>query len=348
MNRQFGALSGLAMVLVVLNHAIELGMAYPERLGVSPLPQWAQSLFLSVQGLGVFAVPTFLFISGSFLAYAAQGEPPRVTGKFLLSSLRYILVPYVLWSLMFYLVIYLHWGESFSPLGYAKNLAVGYPFHFVPLLVFFYILSPLWIALGRRIPNLFMAAVAAYQLVLIMLVNPGMLGVTLPGWMGILKLPALGQTMSEWAVFVPLGIVYGLNARRLLPLLKKFASWLGILTMLLFTLAILNGLQVIHFPLARYLAMVAFVLLLPALHREQIPALKFLERVGRRSYGLYLTHLICMDLFFVLLQILPAAVLGWPLALMISLCLVGLAAPIYLMEALARGPARQVYRYLFG
>src|SRR3990172_12585959 len=96
-----------------------------------------QVYFLSfLQGLGILAVPTFLFISGSFVAYAAQGDPPHLSRKFLLSSLRHILIPYMIWSLVFYIFIYFYLDVQISILGYLKNLIVGYPFHFVPLLVF--------------------------------------------------------------------------------------------------------------------------------------------------------------------------------------------------------------------
>ncbi|MCI0519397.1 MAG: hypothetical protein L0Z70_03980, partial [Chloroflexi bacterium] len=73
-----------------------------------------------------------------------------------------------------------------------------------------------------------------------------------------------------------------------------------------------------------------------------------LERVGRRSYGLYLTHLIVMDLFFFAIQWLLALAPGWSLLLVAILFGVGLTFPVWMMEALAKGPARRVYRYLFG
>jgi fucose 4-O-acetylase-like acetyltransferase len=69
-------------------------------------------------------------------------------------GLRHILVPYVIWSAVFYLVVYLLQGEQYTVFEYAKNLAVGYPYHFVPLLVFFYLIAPLIVrgspSLARR------------------------------------------------------------------------------------------------------------------------------------------------------------------------------------------------------
>ena len=90
MNRQFPALSGLAMLLIVLNHTIEMGTSVPVQVGYPPVEGAMRTVLSLLQGLGVFAVPTFLFISGTFVAYAARGEPPKLTGKFLKNSLSHI------------------------------------------------------------------------------------------------------------------------------------------------------------------------------------------------------------------------------------------------------------------
>src|SRR4030065_571850 len=121
MNRQFTALSGMAMLLIVLNHAIQFGLDYPRQFGSAPLPEWALMILAVLQAFGVFAVPVFLFISGSFVAYAAQGNPPRLSKKFLGSSLRHIIIPYIIWSVIFYVEVYFHRGEQYTPLEYLKN-----------------------------------------------------------------------------------------------------------------------------------------------------------------------------------------------------------------------------------
>ena len=97
MNRQYGALSGVAIFLIVLNHAIHFG------LQTSPVgPPWLGAL-IALQALGAFAVPVFLFVSGAFLAYAAK----EFSVTFIRSSLERILWPYVIWSGIFYTLMYL-------------------------------------------------------------------------------------------------------------------------------------------------------------------------------------------------------------------------------------------------
>jgi hypothetical protein len=90
-SRQLGALSGLSILLILVNHTIELALSLGIKFGYPPLTGWQHYLLTFLQGLGVFAVPTFLFISGSFVAYAAQEIRPHLSRKFMLSSFGILL-----------------------------------------------------------------------------------------------------------------------------------------------------------------------------------------------------------------------------------------------------------------
>ncbi|OGO25495.1 MAG: hypothetical protein A2W33_05670, partial [Chloroflexi bacterium RBG_16_52_11] len=308
MGRQLGALSGLSILLILVNHSIEVSRSLYIEAGYPPLMGW-QVYFLSfLQGLGILAVPTFLFISGSFVAYAAQGDPPHLSRKFLLSSLRHILIPYMIWSLVFYIFIYFYLDVQISILGYLKNLIVGYPFHFVPLLVFWYIVSPLLVRYGKtKYSVIFLCLVALLQLMLLNILRPGLLGFQFPGWMDSLAPSVLRTTLADWAIYFPMGLVFGLNAAKVLPWSRKLAWLFGGLTVVLLGVGLLAALKIIHAPLARYLCPVPFILMLPGIKRDSIPLARLLERVGRRTYGIYLTHLIMIYLVAeILLGLLPA------------------------------------------
>lgn len=348
MNRQFGALSGLAILLVVLNHSISFGVNYPRMWGFPSVPASGMILLNVLLAFGTFAVPTFMFISGSFLAYAVQGDQARLSIKFLLSTFRHIILPYVIWSIVFYILVYLMSGESTDLIGYGKKLIVGNPYFFVPLLVFYYLLSPLLVIVGRRFGLLLVALVFVYQLLLLNIVNPGIFGFTFPAWMGYLAPPVLRTTLADWGIFFPMGLVYGLNARRIQPWSRKLV-WLFVgLTALIFLVALLDAFSVWHVPWARYIAPIPLMFVLPAIRRDIIPQVKLLERMGKRTYGIYLTHLIVLNLLLIGFRALtPWFInLGWlffPVLFLLTALL-----PLWLMEAAARGPAKPVYRYIFG
>src|SRR5688500_13977086 len=122
MHRQYGALSGIAIVLIAINHAIHFG------LEVNPVDGAARHALVFLQALGAFAVPAFLFISGAFLSYSAG----QLSWAFVRSNVGRILWPYLVWSALFYVVVLLTNGERQSAPGYVKSLVVGYPYHFVP------------------------------------------------------------------------------------------------------------------------------------------------------------------------------------------------------------------------
>jgi peptidoglycan/LPS O-acetylase OafA/YrhL len=106
--------------------------------------------------------------------------------------------------------------------------------------------------------------------------------------------------------------------------------------------------NVIWFPAGILFLILPFILALPAIPRNRVPLVRFFEKLGKRSYGLYLTHIIVIDLALVLILGIDLLSLGSPILLFPLLFVLGLLIPMGIMELAARGPARRVYRYLFG
>ena len=348
MNRQNVALSGIAMILIVLNHTIHLGIEYATMQGYPQIENLGYYILWILQALGSFAVPIFLFISGSFVAYAARGEPPRLTRKFLQSGLVHILSPYLLWSLIFFIVLYINRGTIFSLTEYGHHLLVGYPFHFVPLLVFFYIISPILVPVAKRFPWALILVFSIYQLFLLNIKYPGTLGFEFPGWTNFFVLPILGGTMADWGVCFPIGIVFSLNMQKVRPWLLKLKWVFFGLAVLSFLVALLDAQEIISLRLARFVGPILFLLVIPVIQRNSIPGVVHFENIGRRSYGIYLTHLIVLDTLFVVIAGLVPSVLQLPLIITPILLSLGLLIPITVMNYLSKTAFRKYYRYVFG
>jgi peptidoglycan/LPS O-acetylase OafA/YrhL len=348
MNRQFPALRGLAIILVVLNHTTTLGTQYPQLWGYPPPPEWLNFIILTLNQLGVFAVPIFLFLSGCFFAYAIQNKNMRQSYKTVGSGLKNILWPYLFWSIIFYIEIFFLHKQTYTFLGYVKNLIVGYPLNFVPLLIVYYLVSPLLVRFCKRYALIVILIIGVYQLFLINLVNPGVLGFTFPGWARFLKFPILSVTLSDWAIFFPLGIIYSIHMKSVIPYLRKF-QWILIgLTGVFFALTVLNFAIFIYFPSAKWIAPILFIALIPLIKRESIPIVRQFEKVGKRAYGLYLINLTVMDLTLYAIRGLTPRMLGVPLILLPVIFVIALWAPLLLMNAMERLPNHGVYRYVFG
>lgn len=341
MNRQYGALSGVAISLIVLNHAIHFG------LQVAPVQGAAFSGLVVLQALGAFAVPVFLFVSGAFLAYAAR----ELNAAFVKSSLERILWPYVIWSLIFYAVVAVAAGERYPPAGYLKNLLVGYPYHFVPLLVFWYLVTPVLVRVGRQHGTLLILAIAAWQAWLLALHYQDMFGLEgrLPAWAGSTAPPVIFTSMADWGIYFPLGLVMSLHTAALKPRLERGRWVAGAATVLLFGLGLANAFRLVDAPWARLVAPVPLMFLLPVIDRASIPWFGSFEWLGRRSYGIYLSH-------FVAITVMVAAVGPWtPLTGLAAfvvypvLLVAALALPLLLMEAMGGStPGRRLYRFVFG
>jgi peptidoglycan/LPS O-acetylase OafA/YrhL len=227
-----------------------------------------------------------------------------------------------------------------------KNLLLA-PIHFVPCCLL-YILSVAGRYGKTKLAVIFLLLVGVFQLMLLNILRPGLLGFLFPGWMESLAPPVLRTTLADWAIYFPMGLVFGLNAAKVLPWSRRLGWLFGGLTVVVFGVGLLDALQIIDAPLARYLCPLPFILMLPGIKRESIPLARTLERVGRRTYGIYLTHQIVIYLVAeILLGLLPALA-GLPILLSLLLFIVALEVPLLVMEAIARGPAKQAYRYVFG
>lgn len=336
------------MVLIVLNHAIHMSLEIPAELGYTLVSGWPRFILTLLQAFGVFAVPIFLFISGAFIAYAARGKT-GLSLNFLRSSLQHILLPYLFWSIIFYAIVYFQYRETFTPLGYVKNLITGYPFHFVPLLILFYVASPLLIALARRYGFILLLAIGLYQLALLGIRDPAIFPLRFPSAARFLFPPVIGNTFADWGIFFPMGLVFSLHAARLKPHLQRW-QWVFLgATIVIFIAGLLHTQSILYAPWARFICPFTFLFVLPLISRRAIPWVSQLEQVGKRSYGLYLTHLIVIDLLLLLVRFTVPSLLQFQWVLVPILLAAGLALPLYAMSAIARqSTGRKVYRYVFG
>ncbi|MCK6628034.1 MAG: acyltransferase [Anaerolineae bacterium] len=349
MNRQFSALQGFAILLVVLHHSIELGLDTP-RLGEPRVAYgWTTYTLLTLWQLGILAVPTFLFISGSFFSYAAQGKnPPQLSWKVVRTGLKHLLWPYLFWSIAFYIWIYFRWNEAYTPLGYLKNLIVGFPFNFIPLVAFYYVLSPFLVRIAKRFGYLLILIIILYQLALLNIKDPNNLGFAFPGWMGFLAPPVLRETMAIWGVYFPLGLVYSINIKTILPWLQRLRWLLLTMTVVFFVISVLNRFSIWSFPLADFICPLMFVLFIPTLKRDAIPFVRELEKAGKKSYGIYLSHLIALDFLLLCIQILLPWMFNYQLLLQPILFVFTWSIPLLVMNGVMRLPTRPIYRYVFG
>ncbi|HWQ05169.1 MAG TPA: acyltransferase, partial [Longilinea sp.] len=296
MGRQFQLLRGFAILLVLLNHTITMSFWMADRYGY-PIPVGAEYVIFDIlRTIGLFSVPLFLFLSGAFFTFAIQNRSLSGSYKLVWHDLGNILWPYIIWSIVFYGMVFFLLGEKYSFLGYIKNLIVGYPNNFVPVLILFYLLAPILVRIAKRQPVLLLVVIFAYQLFLTNVLQPGVLGFTFPAWAKYLAPPIVRDTLSTWAIFFPFGMVYNQYLVVWNKSLHKYALILWVSLFALFSLAVLSNLGILNFVVSGILVPIMGMMLIPAIRRDIVPFYRWMEDVGKRAYGLYLTNLIVVTL----------------------------------------------------
>ena len=142
--------------------------------------------------------------------------------NFYLGIFKHVISPYIIWSLIFFLVLYINQGDHYSLIEYLKFLVVGYPYHFIPLLLFFYSISPILVLLVRRCGWFILLIILVYQLSLLGIVFDGSIGFSFPGWLRFIKPPVLGVTLSYWAIYFPLGVYFNSKQNHMIEKLQKY------------------------------------------------------------------------------------------------------------------------------
>ena len=137
---------GVSMVGVV---AIHVGSQYL----LNPTPNIHLVALFEI--VSRFSVPIFFFISAFGLFYRMNLAEPFEYGKFLRRRFKAVLIPYLLWSTFYLLHDNFFYGyQLFPDFDYAAEIyffgLAKYHLYFLVILIWFYLLMPLWIFLVKR------------------------------------------------------------------------------------------------------------------------------------------------------------------------------------------------------
>jgi membrane-bound acyltransferase YfiQ involved in biofilm formation len=349
-------LHGFAILAVLCNHASILGLNLLETESHSAA---AYGLIVMNQ-LPMFAVPAFLFLSGYFVAYAARGDPPILSWRVIRGRLETLLWPYLVWSLVIYAgQMATGKGYSFGEFGRRFLLGqVALPYYFVPLLVQFYLLAPVFVRYTKKRGVLLLVVSAAIQLTTMVLFYLRIYNVRLAAPLEAL-IDAGPVLFVRWTLFFALGSIVRCNRNAFKARLAPFKWWLLAAALLLGVLSVVESEVAIRYvdtlsearhmtKLSTTLFSLTVILFFVALDRVQFPLAGWIQEVGVRSYGIYLIH------YHILLYALRGLnqVTPWLLSrrylLQGVLMAVGLVVPLVMMVGVAKSPARRLYRLVFG
>lgn len=150
---------GVSMLGVV---AIHIGAQYL----MNPTPNINLTAILEIASR--FSVPIFFFISAFGLFYKIDLNAPFDYKKFLRKRFKAVLLPYLIWSVLYILHDNFFYGSGIPAPSYAAEILffglAKYQLYFLVILIWFYLLMPLWIKILKNLTPLKFAAIFFLQI----------------------------------------------------------------------------------------------------------------------------------------------------------------------------------------
>lgn len=371
MIRRLLLLNGLAIIAVVLNHAIGWGYTamfwWTDRYAAVTVPNYAQIgsfdyyLLRTIEQLVIFAVPAFLFVSGFFMAIATNRSRANVAWALIGARIRGLAIPYLLWSILIFVVMFLE-GQRQSATGYLRLLITGRtapPYYFVPLLIQLYLLSPLLVPAARKNWKLLLIFTAIIQLCIRTLSYLNIIG-ALPLALRPLMVLTPGWFFPGHLFWFAAGIVIGFNLDSLKLILARTKWMLLAFALILFALGMVEWEMILRASSEPWIApaqtlldnlyAASFILTFLAFSDAKIPFASQLGEWGSRSFGIYLAHALVLQLTARAIAVLAPSLLSQQLLFQAILIIPGLAIPLLLMSLAntEKSPVRPYFQYLFG
>ncbi len=362
--------NGIAIISVILFHAVGQGFIamffWTDRYLPVSVPNFEQAgsltyfIFRAVEQLVVFSIPLFLFVSGYFIAFATGRKQANISWQVIWVRIRNLAIPYLVWSVVVLALDFAINGRVYPPVRLVELLATGRTspaYYYVPLLIQFYLLTPLLVPLAKSRWVPLLVGVGLIQFLVLASTYPILLGLDLPA----LK-PFIG-IVPKWffparLLWFTLGVVAGFHIQEIKAFLTRY-KW------------VLLGALVLSLPLGMiewetYLSIarspwidhretlidtaysLLVILCIIAFDKVPTPGANRISDLGSKSYGIYLIHpIVMLYLSRGLYNFLPA-VLGNQFVFILLMVGFGLGGPLLLMYIVKRSPLRRLYSYLFG
>jgi membrane-bound acyltransferase YfiQ involved in biofilm formation len=330
--------------------------------GVLPADQIGSMSYYAlrlIEQLVVFSIPAFLFVSGYSTAIVAGRSQKNLSWQFVLNRIKSLLIPYLIWSSIV-MGLGVMEGRNYSPLSILTTLLTGNAnevLYFVPLLIQFYLLSPILVIFARKNWKALLLATGSLQIMIILFYYLTSVGPFVSQSTALMHLipKALFLTHIFW---FPFGIVAGFNSVRFKAFVEKYWRISLILAIVLIPLGMLewetlfrlSGMEWLDHKETLidtiYALMIIFSFL--AFKSPVDSWYETISRIGTKSYGIYLTHAIFIVYTSKAIYRFVPDLLGSQLLLQPILILVGLGLPLLIMKLVDISPARKIFPYLFG
>lgn len=367
MIRRLLLLNGVSIVGVIFFHAVGWAFTamlfWADRYGVQAADQIGTPyyyLLRLIEQLIVFCLPAFLFVSGYFIAFATGRNQQTVGWRLVGLRIRDLLIPYSLWTLVCWLLFLFEArfldGRNYSIGQYVGMYLTGSSdpaYYYVPLLIQFYLLSPLFVWWAKRKPAILLLVVVLLQLAAQLQYYPSLFGLDLPyadflpKWLFLTKI-----------LWFPMGIVAGFHLKSLQNWLARYRQACLAAALLLIPIGVVEWEWMQTYSgqmwaqhretLVDSLFAVAVIFAFLGYYQTKLPLANWLEELGSRSFGIYLIHTLVMTYVARIIVVYKPSFLAYEGLFLCLMVVAGTAVPLLLMWLVNHSPLRPYYKWIFG
>jgi fucose 4-O-acetylase-like acetyltransferase len=360
---------GLAVICVVLNHASGWGFVsmfwWTDRYMPVSVPNFDQLGSLSYYALRaveqfiIFAIPSFLFVSGFFLAFATGRNRITVGKDVIFTRVKNLLIPYLIWSCVL-LGLEVILGRNLTLGEFIRILLTGQAteaYYFIPVLIQLYLISFLLIPLARNYWKPVLLLTGFFQLFILLVRYMMILDLDVPALEPFYFLTN-SWLFTSFLFWFALGVVFGFHNSVIKPWLIQLRWFILAALIAMFFLGIFEWEALLQSSGKVWIApqetlidqIYAGLFLIAFLGFEQatLPGMKAISQIGTKSFGVYLVHSLALIYVSKLIYHFIPGLLGVQWLFQPILFAAGLGLPLLLMEITARSPVRRYYSILFG
>jgi peptidoglycan/LPS O-acetylase OafA/YrhL len=366
--RKLLILNFIAIVGTVIHHAThwvvtDLLFWWPEKFGSNyPLDtlmgQAALILLRIIDAIAIVAVPIFVLITGYTVTKVISSQVPLTKNyQIVLSRLRNILIPYLIWSAVW--IIFRIWqGETFTIPDIIALILGGKAaneYYYIRILVQMYLIAPLWLRLARKQPWLVLGIAIVINLIARAPVYLYQLSDFQRVWWLSMFINWQAPTYLIWFTC---GLIFGFHLDVIYAWIQAHRAQLFTTTALALVVVVI---EVSWFSgqlgkpwmysnslLSSQIFSILLAACLVSLKLGKLPYQKYLMRLGTQSLGIYLIHSLILTLFAKgVFHVFPA-LLSQPYLFFFVLVLMGVGIPLAIMKLADITPMKRFSYVFFG
>jgi probable poly-beta-1,6-N-acetyl-D-glucosamine export protein len=350
-------LNGISAFMVVTNHSAIYGInaLLSWRYGSGAEPHFESigtlqyNILFTIHHIAEFAIPAFLFVSGYFIAFIAKSSTPGLIWDYAKSRIKKLIVPYMIWSFITNVILLRRIPPTINEI-----LSMYY---FIPLVVQYYLLSPLIIRLAQKRWLLLLVITAVFQFSTDVIRLLQLLNIDFPGFNLFISFARVWLFPGR-ILYFSIGVVAGVYQQEFSEWVKKFRWYIFAVMLISLALSFIEYAWVSRVTgiegltgfrgVTKILFSISLILCYFGFDNLKLPYQNWLSELGGKSLAIYLIHTPAIYTIASLMYYFSPWVLSYQILYQSILIVTGLSVPLLMMASFRKPLVRKFYPLIYG